>query len=253
MGRRRKREIVIRNQEIYLAWLGGESPAQIAERIGMTKTAVYAILSDQNQRDAEEIMLENMVSHERQLSQLQALLREALAGWTNSKDDSVTTRILTNEEGGQRAERVIKTRDGNPQFLDRALRIAMQLLAIQGSPISEEEDAEQRSLLYAFERHALLEDADGLALLTSVERRIARRNRDASQLRRGRQPRPLAAGESPFAVEPGAGEDPDGARAPADRADASSTRQERTRLEVLPGLVPGDESPPAGDSDQRDG
>jgi len=117
----RKLEIVQRRQRVAELYLQGWQQEAIAKEQVIRQPMVSEDLAKIRQAWRESAIRDFDAARDLELARLDRIEREAWAAWERSKQPSQTATV-NGEAGSQSARRTVKHQNGDPRFLDIALR-----------------------------------------------------------------------------------------------------------------------------------
>ena len=118
---RRKLEIAQRRQKVAELALQSWTQESIAQELGISQSQVAADLKKTRQSWRESAIRDFEAARHEELARLARIERESMAAWERSKQP-LQTATVNGEAGAQKARRTVKHQNGDPRFLDIALR-----------------------------------------------------------------------------------------------------------------------------------
>jgi hypothetical protein len=144
----RKLEIVQRRQKVADLQLQSWTQEAIADERCVSQALVAADLKKIRQSWRESAIRDFDAARAMELARLARIEREALAAWERSKQP-LQSATLNGEAGSQTARRTVKHQNGDPRFLDIALRCSearRQILGIDAPTKVAATDADGQPL-----------------------------------------------------------------------------------------------------------
>ena len=117
----RQLEIVQRRQKVAEWALQSWTQEAIAQELGVSQGLVAADLKKIRQVWRESAIRDFDAARHEELARLARIERESMAAWERSKQP-LQTATVNGEAGAQTARRTVKHQNGDPRFLDIALR-----------------------------------------------------------------------------------------------------------------------------------
>jgi hypothetical protein len=170
----RKLEIVQRRQRVAELYLQGWQQEAIATELAIRQPMVSEDLAKIREAWRESAIRDFDAARDLELARLDRIEREAWAAWERSKQPSQSATV-NGEAGSQTAKRTVKHQNGDPRFLDLALRCNEARREILGiaSPVKLAETTPDGQPLTREERmihiKAILSEQFGVAALLPGE------------------------------------------------------------------------------------